>query len=92
MVLPDVLYVPNSRRNLIFVSKLINNGFTVSFTNEVFIKRNNLFICSGVETNSLYVITPIASNKHEMGLNNSLVTIPYKKKFNLLLIQQLFSI
>ena len=34
LVLPDVLYVPNSRRNLISVSKLINNGFTVSFTTD----------------------------------------------------------
>ena len=33
LVLLNVLYVPNSRRNLISVSKLINNGFTVSFAN-----------------------------------------------------------
>ena len=74
MVLPDVLYVPNLRRNLISVSKLINNGFIVSFVNEVIIRRNNLFICSGVKTNGLYVITPIASNKHDMELNNLVVT------------------
>ena len=42
LVLPDVLYVPNSRCNLISVSKLINNRFTVSFANEVILKRNNL--------------------------------------------------
>ena len=39
LVLRDVLYVLNSRRNLISVSKLINNGFTVSFSNEVIIKE-----------------------------------------------------
>ena len=80
MVLPDVLYVPKSIRNLISVSKLINNGFTVSFANKVIIKRNNLFIYSGVETNGLYVITPIAFNKHDIELNNSMVTIPFKIK------------
>ena len=76
LVLPVVLYVPNLRRNLISVSKLINNGFTVSFANEVIIKRNHLFICSGIETNGLYVITPIASNKHDMELNNLVVIVP----------------
>ena len=80
LVLPDVLYVPNSRRNLISVSKLINNGFTVSFANEVIIKRNNLFIYFSVETNGLYVITSIASNKYIMELNNSVVSIPSKRK------------
>ena len=80
LVLPDVLYVPNSRRNLISVSKLINNGFTVSFANEVIIKRSNLFIYSGIETNGLYVIAPIASNKHDIELNNSVVTLPSKGK------------
>ena len=80
MVLPDVLYVPNSRCNLIYFSKLINDGFTVSFANEFIIKRNNLFIYSGVETNGLHVIAPIASNKHDMELNNSVVIVPSKRK------------
>ena len=35
LVLPDVLYVLNSRRNLISVSKLINNRFIVNFANEL---------------------------------------------------------
>ena len=48
--------------------------------NEVIIKRNNLFIYSGVETNGLYVIIPITSNKHDMKLNNSVVTVPSKRK------------
>ena len=80
LVLPDVLYVLNLRRNLIFVSKLINNGFIVNFANEVIVRRNNLFIYSGVETNGLYVIALIASNKHEMELNNSVLTLPSKRK------------
>ena len=80
LVLPDVLYVPNLRRKLIYVSKLIDKGFTISFANEVIIKRNNFFICFGVETNALYVITPIASNKHHMELNNSVVSVPSKRK------------
>ena len=79
MVLPDVLYVPNLRCYLISISKLVNKGFTISFASEVIIKRNNLFICSGVETNGLYVITPISSNKCDMELNNSVVTVPSKR-------------
>ena len=79
-MLPDVLYVSNLRRNLISVSKLVNKGFLVNFANEVNIKRNNLFICSGVENNGLYVITPITSNKHGIELNNSVVTVPSKRK------------
>ena len=38
LVLPDLLYVPNSKCTIINVSKLINKGFTVSFGNEVIIK------------------------------------------------------
>ena len=49
----------------------MNKGFSVNYENEVVIKRNNFFIYSSVETNGLYVITPIASNKHDMELNNS---------------------
>ena len=66
-------------RNLIYVLKLINNGFTISFANEVTIKRTNLFICSGVKTNGLYMITPIASNKHDMELNNLVIIVPSKR-------------
>ena len=44
----------------------MNKGFSVNFANEVIIKSKNLYICSGVETNGLYVITPIASDKHVM--------------------------
>ena len=43
LVLLDVLYVPNLRRNLIYVSKLVNEGFSVNFGNEVVIKRNTFF-------------------------------------------------
>ena len=79
------------RCNLISVSKLVNKCFTDNFANEVIITRNNLFICSGVETNGLYVIAQIASNKHDVELNNLVVTVPSKKK-NILLIQQGFGI
>ena len=35
LVLPNVLYVPNSRRNLISISKLVNKGFSINFAPEV---------------------------------------------------------
>ena len=44
------------------------------------------FICSGIETNGLDMITPITSKKHDLELNNSVVTVPSKRRepsFNL---------
>ena len=44
------------------------------------IKRNGSFICSGIKSNGLYVITPNVSNDSIMELNNSMVTVPTKRK------------
>ena len=80
MILSDVLYVPSMRRNLISVSELSNKGFSFSFGTEVVIKGNGSFICSGIESNGLYVITLNVTDESMMELNNSMVTIPTKKK------------
>ena len=68
------------RRNLISVSKLSNKGYSFTFGTEVVIKRNGSFICSGIKSNGLYMITPRVSDESMMELNNSMVTVPTKRK------------
>ena len=66
--------------NLISVSKLSNKGYSFTFGTKVVIKRNDSFIYSGIKSNSLYMITPSVSDESIMELNNSMVTIPTKRK------------
>ena len=80
LILSYVLYVPLMRYNLISVSELSNKGYSFTFGIEVVIKRNGSFICSGIRSNGLYVITSNVSDESMMELNNSMVTIPTKRK------------
>ena len=80
LILSDVPYVHLMRHNLISVLELSNKGYSFSFGTEVIIKRNGSFICSGIKSNGLYVIAPSISNKSMMELNNSMVTVPTKRK------------
>ena len=68
------------RCNLISVSVLSNKDYSFTFGTEVVIKINGSFICSGVKSNGLYVITPSVSEESMMELNSSMVTIPTKRK------------
>ncbi|MEJ1821201.1 GAG-pre-integrase domain-containing protein, partial [Escherichia coli] len=47
LVLKDVLYVPDFRRNLVSVSKLFTHGYSVIFDSGVSIIRNDEVICVG---------------------------------------------
>lgn len=47
IVLNDILYVPNFKRNLILVSYLFNEGLTATFNNSIVIFRIRLLICKG---------------------------------------------
>ena len=80
MILSDVLYVPLMRRNLISVSELSNKGYSFTFGTKVVLKRNGSFICSGIKSNGLYVITPSVSDESMMELQNSMVTVLTKRK------------
>ena len=44
------------------------------------VNRNGSFICSGVKSNGLYVITLSVFDESMMELNNSMVTVPTKRK------------
>ena len=43
-----------------------------TFGTEVVIRRNGSFICSGIKSNGLHMITPSVSNESMMELNNSM--------------------
>src|SRR5215813_6738506 len=58
--LNNVFFIPSFRGNLIFVSKLLNNGYSVSFNNKlVIVSRNGITICTWNSENNLYVIRPL---------------------------------
>ena len=69
LILRDCLYVPNIRRNLIYVSCLAYNKFSALFNkNFVSIKYGVDEICSGMLIDHLYLIepnTPLYINSHE---------------------------
>ena len=68
------------RHKLISFSELSKKGYSFTFGTEVVIKRNGSFICSGIKSNGLYLITPSVSNESMVELNNSMVTVPTKRK------------
>ena len=66
LVLNNVFFIPGFRRNLISVSTLHEQLFSISFiNNEIFISRNGLDICHAKPENGLYVLRPT-----ERSLNN----------------------
>ena len=76
LVLNNVFFIPCFQRNLIFVSMLHEQVFSISFiNNEIVISRNGLDICHAKPENGLYVLRPT-----ERSLNNSeLFKVEYPK-------------
>ena len=72
LVLKNVLYVPSFRKNLISVSKLYNDGYSVIFNDNVVIMRNNSYICSGTLVNNLYTLTCAHQIKSQANTSTSL--------------------
>ena len=67
LALNNVFFILGFRRNLIFVSMLHEQLFSISFiNNEIVISRNDLDICHAKPENGLYVLRP-----NELSLNNS---------------------
>ena len=67
IVLNNVFFILGFRRNLISVSMLHEQLFSIYFiNNEIFISRNGLYICHAKPENGLYVLRPT-----ERSLNNS---------------------
>ena len=76
LVLNNVYCIPRFRRNLISVSKLYEQLFTVSFdNNQIVISRNGLNICHANNENELYIVRP---NKRTL-LNTELFRVEHPK-------------
>ena len=60
LCLEDCFFVPNFKRNLVFVSCLVEQGLTVQFNSLVSIRSKSSFICSGDLMNNLYFLSPLS--------------------------------
>ena len=60
LALKDSLYVPFIKKNLILVSILVDNGYSIYFINYVVIQLNKCFIYSGILVDGLYIINHIS--------------------------------
>ena len=70
-LLKDCLYVPSIRRNLISVSSLVKDGYSILFNDSVIIKLNKRFICSGTFMDNLYIINHVSPSLQQNELNNT---------------------
>ena len=76
LVLNNVYCIPGFKRNLILVSKLYEQLFTVSiYNNQIVISRNGLNICHANNENGLYILRP---NKRTL-LNTELFRVEHPK-------------
>ena len=63
IVLNNVYYIPNFRRNLISVSRLLEHNYSISFSNkDIIISRNGLNICSGILENNICMLRSLTRN------------------------------
>ena len=58
LYLKDCLYVPDLKRNLVSVSCLDQQGYSINFDSSSFIIRNKSTICSGSLIDGLYYLSP----------------------------------
>ena len=56
LLLKDCLYIPSIRRNLISVSSLVKDGYSILFNDYVIIRLNKIFIYSSTLMDNLYII------------------------------------
>ncbi|GER47805.1 gag-pol polyprotein [Striga asiatica] len=80
LVLRNCLYVPSFRKNLVSVSKLVMDGFSVSFDDMVIIRFENRFICCGSLVGNLYVLKPNSPTVQHNELNNVITTSNKRKE------------
>ena len=81
LILEDCLYVPNVHRNLISATYLGKHGYCVILKDNVVIKKDKVFICSGNIVDGIYILT---SDKHELynsKLDNNSHVKSLKRKF-----------
>ena len=59
-------YIPVFKRNLISVSCLMRQGYSVHFDNKVSIRKNKSLICTGTHRNNLFFIQPKSISLHNL--------------------------
>ena len=60
LIIRDVYYVPDFEKNLVSISRLMNDGFSLTFNNDgIDIFRNDLIICKAVLFDNLFYLKPI---------------------------------
>ncbi|KAL0533177.1 hypothetical protein IC582_030392 [Cucumis melo] len=63
IILKNVLYAPLMKRNLLYISCLLEHMYKISFNiNEAFILRKCIHICSAILENNLYKLRPTREN------------------------------
>ena len=81
LILEDYLYVPNVCKNLIFASYLGKHGYCVIPKDNVVIKKDKVFICSGNIVDGLYILTPDKHELYNFELDNNFHVKSLKRKF-----------
>ena len=70
ILLEDVFYVLNFKRNLISVACLIKDSYSVSFSKTVVIRKNNTYVYSENLISNIYFLKPIMHALHNTELLN----------------------
>ena len=81
LILKDCLYVPNVHRNLISPTYLGRHGYYVILKDNVVIKKDKVFICSGNIVDGLYILTPDKHELYNFELDNNSHVKSLKRKF-----------
>ena len=78
----DCLYVPNVRRNLISATYLGKHKYYVILKDNVVIKKDKVFICSGNIVDGLYILNPDKHELYNFELDHNSHVKSLKRKFS----------
>ena len=81
LILKDCLYVPNVHKNLIFATYLGKHGYCVILRDNVVIRKDKVFICSGNIVDDPYIITPDKHELYNSKIDNNSHVKSLKRKF-----------
>ena len=81
LILKECFYVPNVHRNLISATYLGKHGYCVILKDNVVIKNDKVFICSGNIVDGLYILTPDKHELYNYELDNNSHVKSLKRKF-----------
>ena len=81
LILKDYLYVPNVRMNLTSTTYLGRHGYYVIWKDNIVLKKDKMFICSGNIVDGLYNLTPDKHELYNSELDNNSHVKSLKRKF-----------